>query len=175
MISAAGVAEHAKVMVALVNRARQGDGRSGQRSGRGGRGRDGRGRGRGNARRTFANNVDITDPHRNFSSEEWEQLGSMRSYVLQLREGGRGGRGRGDGNSNSHSTTNRSTSSVTTGNNNSSDNNNSSPILTMSQPINPSSRILLTEVLKMVAVSAAVRIITTTDIRTPVVRAKCKY
>ena len=107
-------------------RARQGDGRSGQRSGRGGRGRDGRGRGRGNARRTFANNVDITDPHRNFSSEEWERLGSMRSYVLQLREGGRGGRGRGDGSSNSHSTTNRSTNSVATGNNNSSDNNSNS-------------------------------------------------
>jgi hypothetical protein len=106
-------------------RARHGDNRSGQRSGRGGRGRDGRGRGRGNARRTFANNVDITDPHRNFSSEEWERLGSMRSYVLQLREGGRGGRGRGDGSSNSHGTTNRTTSSVTTGNTNTSDNNNS--------------------------------------------------
>ncbi|KAI2494184.1 hypothetical protein MHU86_20332 [Fragilaria crotonensis] len=51
-------------------RARQGDSGSGQRSGRGGRGRDGRGRDRGNSRRTFANNVDITDPHRNFSSEE---------------------------------------------------------------------------------------------------------
>jgi hypothetical protein len=48
-------------------------------------------------------------------------------------------------------------------------------ILTMSQLINPSFRILLTEVLKMVAVLAAVRIITTTDIRTPVVRAKCEY
>jgi hypothetical protein len=49
----------------------------------------------------------------------------MRSYVLQLREGGRGGRGRGDGSSNSHGTTNRTTSSVTTGNTNTSDNNNS--------------------------------------------------
>ncbi|KAI2498915.1 hypothetical protein MHU86_15543 [Fragilaria crotonensis] len=106
-------------------RARQGgDGCSGQRNGRGGRGRDGCGRGRGSARRTFANNVDSTDPHRNFSSEEWERLGTMQSYVLQLRECGRGC---GDGSSNCHSTTNRSTSSVTTGNNNSSDNNTSNP------------------------------------------------
>ena len=42
------------------------------------------------------NNVDITDPHRNFTSEEWDKLGTMRSYVIQLQEGGRGGgRGRG--------------------------------------------------------------------------------
>jgi hypothetical protein len=40
------------------------------------------------------NNVSITDPHRNFTSAEWERLGTMRSYVLQLREGGCGGRGR---------------------------------------------------------------------------------
>ena len=82
--------------------ARQG-GRSGQRGGRGdGRGRDGRGRGRNNERRTYANNVDITDPHRKFTSDEWERLGTMRSYILQLqlREGGRGGRGRGDRNQN---------------------------------------------------------------------------
>jgi hypothetical protein len=114
MISAAGVAEHAKVMVALVNE-------------------------------VAAVDADVTvvvvavemhvallrimskSPTRtNFSSEEWERLGSMRSYVLQLREGGRGGRGRGDGNSNLHSTTNRSTNSVATGNNNSSDNNSNS-------------------------------------------------
>jgi hypothetical protein len=68
------------------DRARQG-GRSGQRAGRGdGRGRDGRGRGRNNERRTYVNNVDFTDPHRNFSSDEWDQLGTMRPYVLQLRE-----------------------------------------------------------------------------------------
>jgi predicted nucleic acid-binding Zn ribbon protein len=48
-------------------------------------------------------------------------------------------------------------------------------ILTMSQLTNPLFRILPTEVLKTVAVLAAVRIITTTDIRTPVVRAKCEY
>ena len=57
------------------------------RGGRGsGRGRGGRGRG--TPRRTYANNVDITDPHRNFTSAEWEKLGTMRSYVLQLRDGG---------------------------------------------------------------------------------------
>ena len=62
----------------------------------GGSGCDSRGRGRGNERRIYANNVDITDPHRNFTSEEWDKLGTMRSYVIQLREGGRGGdRGRG--------------------------------------------------------------------------------
>ena len=63
-------------------RGRTGDGRSGQRCGRGsGRGRGGRGRG--NPRRTYANNVDITDLHRIFTSAEWENLGTMRNYVLQ--------------------------------------------------------------------------------------------
>ena len=60
----------------------------------------------GTERRTYANNVDISDPHRNFTSDEWDRLGSMRSYVLQLRDG-RGGRGRGD----QGSTTNRTTTS----------------------------------------------------------------
>jgi hypothetical protein len=73
-------------------RARRGGGRYGQQSGRGGRGgRDGRGRGRG--LKTYINNVDCTDIHRNFTSDEWERLGNMRSYVLQARESGRGGRG----------------------------------------------------------------------------------
>ncbi len=94
-------------------RARQGSGRIGQRSGRsGGRGRDGRGCGRGNERKSYANNVDITDPHRSFTPDELERLGSMRSYVLQLRDGGRGGRG---------SNTNRTTSSVSATNTNSND------------------------------------------------------
>ena len=91
-------------------RARQG-GRSGQCGGRG----DGRGRRRNNERRTYANNVDITDPHRNFTSDEWEQLGTMRSYVLQLREGGRGGRDRGD--RNQTNSTNRTVGSATATNN----------------------------------------------------------
>jgi hypothetical protein len=64
-------------------RARRGDGRIGQRSGRsGGRGRDGHGRGRGNEPKSYANNVDRTDPHRNFTPDEWERLGSLRSYVF---------------------------------------------------------------------------------------------
>ena len=108
-------------------RARTG-GRSGQRGGRhSGRGRDNRGsgRGRGEYRRTFANNVDISDPHRNFSADEWERLGTMRSYVLQLREGGRGGRGnRGDNRSGNNTSTNRTTSSVSTTNNNNESNDN---------------------------------------------------
>jgi hypothetical protein len=32
------------------------------------------------------NHIDITDPHRNFSSDEWEQLWIVRSYALQLQE-----------------------------------------------------------------------------------------
>ena len=105
-------------------RARTG-GRYGQRGGRNsGRGRDNRGRSRGEYRRTFTNNVDITDPHRNFSANEWERLGIMRSYVLQLREGaGRSGRGgRGDSRTGDTSSTNRNSSSVASANNN---NNNS--------------------------------------------------
>ncbi|KAI2498698.1 hypothetical protein MHU86_15765 [Fragilaria crotonensis] len=107
-------------------RARTG-GRYGQRGGRNsGRGRDNRGRGRGEYRKTYANNVDITDPHRNFSAEEWERLGTMRSYVLQLREGGgRSGRngGRGDNRTGDNSSTNRNSSSVTSANNNNNESN----------------------------------------------------
>jgi hypothetical protein len=78
-------------------RAHQSCDRIGQRSGRSsGRGQNGRGSWRGNKSKTFANNVDITDPHRNFTLDEWERLGSIHSYVLQLRDGGRGGRGRSD-------------------------------------------------------------------------------
>jgi hypothetical protein len=65
-------------------------GRIGQRSCRG---QDGRGRGRGNERKTFANNIDITDLHRNFTPDKRERRGFMRSYVLQLQDGGRGGCG----------------------------------------------------------------------------------
>jgi hypothetical protein len=61
-------------------------GRSGQRSGRS------TGRGRTNSRtRAYIDNVDVTDPHRNFTVAEWEKLGTMRGLVLQMREsGGRG-------------------------------------------------------------------------------------
>ena len=92
-------------------RARQG-GRSDQRGARG--------RGRNNERRTYANNVDITDPHWNFTSDEWERLGTMRSYILQLREGGRGGRGRGD--RNQTNSINRTDGSATATNNTNNDN-----------------------------------------------------
>lgn len=34
------------------------------------------------------NHIDITDPHRNFSSGEWEQLWTVQFYALQLQEGG---------------------------------------------------------------------------------------
>ena len=102
-------------------RARRGGGRYEQQ--RGGRGRDGnRGRGnRGGTRRSYINNVDVTDPHRNFTADEWERLGSMRAVVLQMRSnnatgrGGRDGRGRGDsGQRNASSTTTATTTTVPT-------------------------------------------------------------
>ncbi len=78
-------------------RAHQGGGHIGQRSGRSsGWGRDSRGPRRGNECKTNANNVDISDPHRKFTPDEWERLGFTRSYVLHLPAGGRGGRGRSD-------------------------------------------------------------------------------
>ena len=57
--------------------------------------RGGGGYGRGN-QRVRTNNVDVTDPHRNFQAEEWETLGSGGcAYVLQLRETPSGGRDKG--------------------------------------------------------------------------------
>jgi hypothetical protein len=51
------------------------DGRSGQQSGRiTGRSRDGRGQTNGRRARAYINNVDVTDPHRNFTAAEWESL-----------------------------------------------------------------------------------------------------
>ena len=73
---------------------------------------------------TNASHVRITStlltPHRNFTSDEWERLGSMRSYVLQLRDGGRDGRGRSDQSYQSYqgSNTNRTTSGVSATNTN---------------------------------------------------------
>ena len=97
-------------------------------SGRGGKGRgrgrfggrgDGRGRGRSGGRnggrnsgrgnqRTLINGIDVSDPTRSFTADEWESLGPNggRAYVMQRREakergrtgdgrGGRQGRGRG--------------------------------------------------------------------------------
>ena len=79
-------------------RARRGSGRYGKQRGNGcggGRGmtRVGYGTGRGD-RRIRINNVDVTDPNRNFTSSEWDQLGPAKAYVVQLRNNscGRGGR-----------------------------------------------------------------------------------
>lgn len=105
-------------------RARRGGGRYGTQPGRGGgRGRGDRGGrgGRGGRERIWLNRVDITDPHRTFTSYEWERLGSGRTYVLQLRnnpgrgrDGGRGSAGgRSDGQRNASSaTTNTTTTAV---------------------------------------------------------------
>ena len=98
-------------------------GRSGQRGGpAAGRGRGGRGRGSGRGRmRSYINEVDVTDPHRNFTAAEWEKLGTMRGVVLRMREGngnaGRGGRGGNDSRSPSNNT-NRTTSGVSATDNN---------------------------------------------------------
>ena len=90
-----------------------GRGRGRARRGGDGRGRDGRGRGRyggrggGSNLKKYMNGVDVSDPHRNFTSDEWTKLGSMRSTLLILRQqsSGRGGRGggRGDGQRNASS------------------------------------------------------------------------
>jgi hypothetical protein len=70
-------------------------GRTGNRSGRGGRGRGGR-----QQPSHIINGIDVSDPNRNFTAQEWEALGpnNGRSIVLQMRErangrGNRGGRG----------------------------------------------------------------------------------
>ena len=86
-------------------RFRRGDGRSGDRGGRGGRG-DGRGRGGRDTGRggqpVRLNGIDVTDPNRSFSPQEWDRLGNARSFVINQRnyvnnrptgrDGGRGGR-----------------------------------------------------------------------------------
>jgi hypothetical protein len=68
--------------------------RFGNRGGRGGRGgRFGRGS---RAPRHTINGVDVSDPHRTFTAQEWEALGPNggRAEVARMREGasGRGGR-----------------------------------------------------------------------------------
>ena len=86
------------------------------RSQRGGRGRgrhgnrDGRGRsGHGGCGHTSTshviNGIDISDPNRSFTAQEWDSLGHGRAIVMQLREHNQGrgrgrnahGRGRGGG------------------------------------------------------------------------------
>jgi hypothetical protein len=81
------------------HRGGRGRGRFGNRSGRGGRARGGR-----NQSNHVINGIDVSDPNRSFTAQEWEALGpnNGRNIVLQMREraNGRGhqdGRGRGRG------------------------------------------------------------------------------
>lgn len=86
----------------------RGRGRTGNRSGRGGHGGRGGARGRGNSNNThLMNGIDVSDPMRNFTAQEWETLGpANRTLIMEMRNrtsgqgrgtGGRGqGRGRGD-------------------------------------------------------------------------------
>ena len=98
-------------------------GRSGQREGRtAGRGRGGRGCGSGRMR-SYINEVNVTDPNRNFSAAEWEKLGTMRGVVLRMREeNGSAGRGSRSGNDSRSPTnnTNRTTSGMSAIDNNNS-------------------------------------------------------
>jgi hypothetical protein len=83
------------------------------------RGGDGRGRGgrRGN-RCIQINGIDVTDPTRNFSADEWERLGPARSYVMQQRSRtGRGGHTGGrTNNGNSEGQRNASATNTSDGN-----------------------------------------------------------
>ena len=87
-----------------TGRGGRGRGRYGGRNGRGGRGRYGRG-GRNSGSNTI-NGVNITDPSRMFTGDEWQALGQNgRSTVLRARTHGRGGRnGRGRGGANEERT-----------------------------------------------------------------------
>jgi hypothetical protein len=80
-----------------------GRGRTGGRGGRGG-GRGGRGGGRGNQQQNthLMNGIDVSDPTRNFTAQEWETLGpANRAILFEMRNRaqgrGAGGRGRGRG------------------------------------------------------------------------------
>ena len=68
-------------------------GRFGERSS--GRGRANRGTsGRGNSQKVQINGVDVSDPTRNFTPDEWERLGNARAFITQQRSrSGRGGLG----------------------------------------------------------------------------------
>ena len=83
------------------SRARGRFGRSGNRGARGNNA--GRG-GTSGGVQDIINGIDVTDPNRNFTAQEWEALGpnNGRAIVLQMRErasgrGNRDGRGRGRG------------------------------------------------------------------------------
>ena len=81
---------------AVDSRSQRGGRGRGRQANRGrGRGRGGRG-GRGNTGTTIINGIDVSDPNRSFTPQEWNTLGSGRSLVLQMREN-RQGRGSGRG------------------------------------------------------------------------------
>ena len=74
----------------------------------------GGGRGRGNNTHVI-NGIDVSDPTRNFSAQEWETLGpANRALVMEMRnrangqERGTGGRGRGQGRGRGNETAGRS-------------------------------------------------------------------
>jgi hypothetical protein len=69
--------------------------------------------------RSYINEVDVTDPHRNFTAAEWEKLGTMCGIVLRMRDGsGSGGRGGRGGNDNRSSTTSGVSATETNNDNN---------------------------------------------------------
>ena len=78
-------------------RGRGGGGRYGRgHGGRGGGGRHGRGGGRGRGGGNLLFGVDVTNPNRSFSPEEWNRLGNDgRRIVFRLREAGAGEGGAG--------------------------------------------------------------------------------
>lgn len=97
-------------------------GRGGRDGGRGGRGGRFGGRGQ-NHSRTMFNNVDVSDPTRSFTPQEWEQLQrDGHIYIVQQRDrlAGRGGgrlpgRGRDGGRGNGRGDDGRNTSAANTG------------------------------------------------------------
>ncbi len=95
----------------------RGRGRTGNRGGGGGRGGRGGDRGRGNSNNNMhvINGIDVSDPTRNFSAQEWETLGpANRALVMEMRSRasgqgrGTGGQGRGQGRGRSNETGGRS-------------------------------------------------------------------
>ena len=86
-----------KRFISAIHRAQDRGGRGrGRFGGRHGRGRGG-GRGGGNGNTTQINGIDVSNPSRSFSPDEWNRLGyEGRQFVFNRRDNG-GGRGRGGG------------------------------------------------------------------------------
>ena len=99
---------------AIDSRSQRGGRGRGRTGNRGGRGRGSAGRGRGGRGNThIMNGIDVSDPTRNFTNQEWEALGaSNRSLILQMRNRpnntNAGGRGRGRGREHNDNTRNTS-------------------------------------------------------------------